>query len=220
MSGRRVHPASGRSYHVRFNPPKTEGKDDLTGEPLVQRDDDREETVRRRLAVYREQTRAAGGLLRRLGQDGHAGAPLSQDLGVGAVEEIQRAADRRPSKLSIARSHYAMEIANKVFIVTGGASGLGAGTARMLVRHTARASSLRIFRTRRAATSPPNWASATSTATSPRKRTPRARSTRPPELGPLFGLVNCAGVAPAATHRRQERPACAGPVSESRLPST
>jgi adenylate kinase len=52
MSGRRVHPASGRSYHVTFNPPRAAGKDDLTGEPLVQRDDDREMTVRRRLEVY------------------------------------------------------------------------------------------------------------------------------------------------------------------------
>jgi adenylate kinase len=57
MSGRRVHPASGRSYHVRFNPPKVAEKDDLTGEPLVQRDDDKEQTVRHRLQVYRDQTR-------------------------------------------------------------------------------------------------------------------------------------------------------------------
>ena len=57
MSGRRVHQPSGRSYHVRFNPPKVEGKDDVTGEDLIQRDDDREETVRHRLSVYRQQTR-------------------------------------------------------------------------------------------------------------------------------------------------------------------
>jgi adenylate kinase len=57
MSGRRVHPASGRTYHVKFNPPKVEGKDDVTGEPLVQRDDDKEETVRKRLDVYVAQTR-------------------------------------------------------------------------------------------------------------------------------------------------------------------
>jgi adenylate kinase len=57
MSGRRVHPGSGRVYHVKFNPPRVEGKDDVTGEPLVQRDDDKEETVRRRLEVYRRQTR-------------------------------------------------------------------------------------------------------------------------------------------------------------------
>ncbi|ANN67671.1 adenylate kinase [Bordetella bronchialis] len=89
MSGRRVHPASGRSYHVRFNPPKADGKDDVTGEPLVQRDDDREETVRRRLAVYREQTRPL--------VDYYAGwastdaqAPRYRKIsGVGAVEEIR-----------------------------------------------------------------------------------------------------------------------------------
>ena len=57
MSGRRVHPASGRSYHLKFNPPKVAECDDLTGEPLVQRDDDKEETVRHRLTVYRNQTR-------------------------------------------------------------------------------------------------------------------------------------------------------------------
>ena len=57
MSGRRVHPASGRVYHVKFNPPKVEGKDDVTGEPLIQRDDDSEETVKKRLEVYRAQTR-------------------------------------------------------------------------------------------------------------------------------------------------------------------
>jgi adenylate kinase len=57
MSGRRSHPGSGRTYHVKFNPPKVAGKDDATGEPLVQRDDDKEETVRKRLEVYQQQTR-------------------------------------------------------------------------------------------------------------------------------------------------------------------
>jgi adenylate kinase len=57
MSGRRVHPASGRTYHVTFNPPKVEGKDDVTGEALIQRDDDKEDTVRKRLQVYNDQTR-------------------------------------------------------------------------------------------------------------------------------------------------------------------
>jgi len=56
MSGRRVHPASGRSYHLKFNPPKVAGRDDVTGEPLIQREDDKEETVVKRLAVYHEQT--------------------------------------------------------------------------------------------------------------------------------------------------------------------
>jgi adenylate kinase len=57
MSGRRVHPGSGRSYHLKFNPPKVDCKDDATGEPLVQRDDDKEETVKKRLQVYHEQTK-------------------------------------------------------------------------------------------------------------------------------------------------------------------
>jgi adenylate kinase len=57
MSGRRVHPGSGRVYHVSFNPPQAADRDDVTGEPLVQRDDDKEETVRHRLEVYRKQTR-------------------------------------------------------------------------------------------------------------------------------------------------------------------
>ena len=57
MSGRRVHPASGRTYNLTFNPPKKVGQDDLTGEPLIQRDDDKEETVRKRLQVYNDQTR-------------------------------------------------------------------------------------------------------------------------------------------------------------------
>ncbi len=57
MSGRRVHLASGRTYHIKFNPPKVEGKDDVTGEPLVQREDDREETVKKRLEIYQAQTR-------------------------------------------------------------------------------------------------------------------------------------------------------------------
>jgi adenylate kinase len=57
MSGRRSHPASGRTYHIKFNPPMVMGLDDLTGEPLVQRDDDKEETVKKRLEVYSEQTR-------------------------------------------------------------------------------------------------------------------------------------------------------------------
>jgi adenylate kinase len=56
MSGRRVHPASGRTYHVKYNPPKVPDRDDVTGEPLIQREDDREETVKKRLAVYHEQT--------------------------------------------------------------------------------------------------------------------------------------------------------------------
>jgi len=90
MSGRRVHPASGRSYHVLFNPPKVEGRDDLTGEPLVQRDDDREDTVRRRLEVYRAQTRPLVEYYTRWAAAGDARAPRYERIsGLGGVEEIR-----------------------------------------------------------------------------------------------------------------------------------
>src|SRR5881394_4241067 len=75
MSGRRVHLASGRTYHVKFNPPKAEGKDDATGEPLVQRDDDKEETVRKRLEVYRAQTRPLVDYYGKWAASGEAAAP-------------------------------------------------------------------------------------------------------------------------------------------------
>ncbi|OWT53448.1 adenylate kinase [Candidimonas nitroreducens] len=90
MSGRRVHPASGRSYHVHFNPPKTPGIDDITGEPLVQRDDDREETVRHRLAVYRDQTRPLVDYYSQWADSGAPGAPRFRQIsGLGSVEEIR-----------------------------------------------------------------------------------------------------------------------------------
>lgn len=87
MSGRRVHLASGRSYHVLFNPPKTEGLDDDTGEPLVQRDDDQEATVRKRLAVYHEQTKPLVDYYAKAAEQG----PLrfASVPGVGSVEEIR-----------------------------------------------------------------------------------------------------------------------------------
>jgi adenylate kinase len=87
MSGRRVHLPSGRSYHVKFNPPKVAGKDDVTGEDLIQRDDDREETVRKRLDVYREQTAALVGYYQQLAQQG-AGTRYLRVSGVGAVDQI------------------------------------------------------------------------------------------------------------------------------------
>ena len=91
MSGRRVHPASGRSYHVKFHPPKREGRDDVTGEPLIQRDDDREETVKHRLEVYRKQTRPLVDYYARWAASGDAKAPqLRKISGLGAVEEIKR----------------------------------------------------------------------------------------------------------------------------------
>ncbi len=90
MSGRRVHPASGRSYHTTFNPPKTPGIDDITGEPLVQRDDDREETVSHRLSVYREQTRPLVDYYSKWADSGAANSPAYRQLsGLGTVEEIK-----------------------------------------------------------------------------------------------------------------------------------
>ncbi|MBU0603992.1 MAG: adenylate kinase [Gammaproteobacteria bacterium] len=93
MSGRRAHLASGRTYHVVFNPPKVEGIDDVTGEPLVQRDDDREETVRKRLDVYHSQTRPLVDYYSGWAQRGEAGAPKYRAIsGVGPVEEIKKRA--------------------------------------------------------------------------------------------------------------------------------
>jgi adenylate kinase len=90
MSGRRVHPASGRTYHVKFNPPKVEGKDDATGEALIQRDDDREETVRKRLAVYHDQTKLLVGYYNEWAKSSQPGAPLYRKIsGIGPVEEIR-----------------------------------------------------------------------------------------------------------------------------------
>jgi adenylate kinase len=87
MSGRRVHPGSGRVYHVKFNPPKVADKDDATGEPLVQRDDDREETVRKRLDVYRAQTRPLVDYYKK-----HAAECYRRISGIGSVDEIRRRA--------------------------------------------------------------------------------------------------------------------------------
>lgn len=90
MSGRRAHLASGRTYHVIYNPPKEEGKDDVTGEPLVQRDDDKEETVRKRLEVYHEQTEPLIDYYKNWESSGESGAPKYVRIeGVGKVEEIR-----------------------------------------------------------------------------------------------------------------------------------
>ncbi len=91
MSGRRVHLASGRTYHVIFNPPKVEGKDDVTGEPLVQREDDKEETVRKRLEVYHAQTEPLVDFYKKWEASGDANAPKYIGIdGVGTVEEIKQ----------------------------------------------------------------------------------------------------------------------------------
>ena len=89
MSGRRVHPSSGRSYHTSFNPPRVEGKDDATGEDLIQRDDDKEATVTKRLAVYQSQTRPLVDYYQRWSASGDAQAPRYRKIdGSGSVDEI------------------------------------------------------------------------------------------------------------------------------------
>jgi len=89
MSGRLFHPASGRSYHVKFNPPKVAGVDDVTGEPLLQRDDDKEETVRKRLEVYKRQTRPLVDYYSAWAATGDPAAPRYRRIsGSGSVDEI------------------------------------------------------------------------------------------------------------------------------------
>jgi len=93
MSGRRVHPGSGRTYHVKFNPPKVAGKDDITGEDLIQRDDDKEETVKKRLSVYHDQTKVLVGYYNQWASSGQPGAPKYRKIaGVGPVDTIRDSA--------------------------------------------------------------------------------------------------------------------------------
>jgi adenylate kinase len=93
MSGRRVHMASGRSYHVKFNPPKVAGIDDVTGEALIQRDDDKEETVAKRLDVYHTQTEQLIGYYSEWANKGSASAPKYKKIsGLGLVDEIKNRA--------------------------------------------------------------------------------------------------------------------------------
>jgi len=87
MTGRRVHPGSGRVYHLEFNPPKAEGKDDVTGEPLIQRDDDKPETVKKRLEVYRQQTRPLVDYYKAA-----PGAKYRKISGIGRVDEVTQRA--------------------------------------------------------------------------------------------------------------------------------
>ena len=90
MSGRRSHAASGRTYHVKFNPPNVEGVDDVTGEPLIQREDDQEETVRKRLDVYNAQTRPLVSYYADWAKAEPAAAPRYRAIsGIGTVDEIQ-----------------------------------------------------------------------------------------------------------------------------------
>lgn len=93
MSGRRVHVASGRTYHLRFNPPKVAGKDDATGEDLIQREDDREETVRKRLTVYHQQTEPLVAYYVKWAATGDPMAPKYRKVdGMGSVDAIRAAA--------------------------------------------------------------------------------------------------------------------------------
>ena len=99
MSGRRVHLASGRSYHIQFNPPKVAGKDDVTGEDLIQRDDDQEETVKKRLEVYHSQTQPLVEYYGKWQASGDVKAPKCRKIaGVGTVDEIKQAAFAALSK--------------------------------------------------------------------------------------------------------------------------
>ncbi|MDH5387502.1 MAG: adenylate kinase [Gammaproteobacteria bacterium] len=92
MSGRRVHLASGRTYHIVFNPPKVEGKDDETGEDLIQRDDDQADTVKKRLDVYHDQTEPLIGYYTNWASSGEAGSPKYHKIaGIGSVEDIRDA---------------------------------------------------------------------------------------------------------------------------------
>lgn len=90
MSDRLTHPASGRVYHRRYQPPKIDGKDDLTGDPLIQREDDREETVRKRLAVYHEQTRPLTAYYQNWAKSGDPEAPhYAHVIGTGTLEVVR-----------------------------------------------------------------------------------------------------------------------------------
>ena len=93
MSGRRVHIASGRTYHVRFNPPQVADKDDLSGEDLIQREDDKEDTVRKRLDVYQSQTRPLVAYYSQWAQSGDSLAPVYRKIsGTGSVDDITQRA--------------------------------------------------------------------------------------------------------------------------------
>lgn len=101
ISGRRVHVASGRVYHIKFHPPKDDGVDDFTGEQLIQRDDDKEETIKRRLAVYHQQTEPLVNYYKRWEQENKNAPRFHRVNGIGSVDAIF---DRILSCLSTSRS--------------------------------------------------------------------------------------------------------------------
>ena len=100
MSGRRVHPGSGRTYHITHNPPKRENIDDQTGEPLIQRPDDNEETVKKRLAIYHEQTYPLVEFYKSL-SNGETSTNYIEINGVGHIDDIQSQIVKRIKKLKI-----------------------------------------------------------------------------------------------------------------------
>ena len=105
MIGRRVHPGSGRSYHVDFNPPKVPGHDDVTGEPLVQRPDDNEETIKDRIATYHSQTKPLIAYYMKRAETGDPCAPYYVNIyGRGSVEHIR---DKMVAALALPRQHAA-----------------------------------------------------------------------------------------------------------------
>ena len=91
MSGRRIHVASGRTYHIRYNPPKVEGQDDVSGEPLIQREDDKEETVKKRLKVYHEQTEVLIDFYSKLSQQAGGKPKYIKIDGTQSVESVKNA---------------------------------------------------------------------------------------------------------------------------------
>ena len=125
MSGRRSHPASGRTYHVKFNPPKVEGKDDVTGEPLIQRDDDKEETVKKRLEVYAAQTRPLVEYYSSWAKADPADAPKYRAInGMGTVDEITARALAGAGRAEPRRAYASSSSISAIRALTGERPGL------------------------------------------------------------------------------------------------
>ena len=194
MSGRRVHVASGRTYHVLFNPPKVEGRDDVTGEPLIQRDDDEEATVKKRLAVYAAQTRP---LVEYYEHWAASAMPRRRRIAGSTAPAASTRSARARSRRSPEREGTRMEITGKVFIVTGGASGLGEGTARMLAGEGGKVVVADLQAERGSAVAAEIGGRFVRCDVSQDADAQRVIA-EAVGAGKLVGLVNCAGIAPAA----------------------
>ena len=200
MSGRRVHVASGRTYHVASIRRRSTGVDDVTGEPLIQRVDDQEETVKKRLAVYAAADPAAGRVLPALGRVGRpGGAALPQDQRHRQRRRDHRARARRARLKEIEHGHRRARYSSS----PAAPPGLGEGTARMLAGARRQGRRRRPAGRARRSASPPRSAAASSAATSARRPTASAVVAEATGAGKLVGLVNCAGIGPAAQDRRQ-----------------